>query len=222
MSARTSADDALERFNTHAAAVKYAASLGGTATHRREVRCILSAFAGLPRGASVLDLPCGTGRLLGALAGASYRITEADSSPYMVSLARAQAMEEGIDLPETAFAVASVFETGFPDRAFDAVVCNRLLHHFREPDVRRRALRELARVTRGPIVASFFTSRSLDAMLFRVRQIVRGKPAADRIPISPRVLEQDACATGLRVRRWMATRPGISKQCYAVLEKVEA
>jgi hypothetical protein len=37
------------------------------------------------------------------------------------------------------------------------------------------------------------------------------------VPIRPRALEDDARAVGLRVDRWLATRPGISKQCYAVL-----
>ena len=34
-------------------------------------------------------------------------------------------------------------------------MCNRLLHHFAEPDVRIGVLRELARVSRGPVIVSF-------------------------------------------------------------------
>lgn len=219
--AKTSAEETIERFDSAQAAAKYAASLGGTATHRREMRCILQALAPVPSGASVLDLPCGTGRLLPELAAKGYRVVEADSSPHMVEQARAFAGRSGLPVTADGFVVASVFEMPWPDAAFDAVVCNRLFHHFREPDVRRRAMKELKRVckTGGPIVASFFCTSSFDGVMFHVKQALKSKKAVDRIPIPRAAFEADAHATGLRVAKWMSIRPGVSKQCYAVLER---
>ena len=115
--------------------------------------------------------------------------------------------------------VASVFELPFDENQFDGIVCNRLFHHFREPQVRRKALRELNRVSRGPIVASLFCNASWDAVVFHVKDALRRKKAIDRIPISRRVFEADIDAAGMRTRRWMSIRPGLSKQWYAVMEK---
>ena len=215
----TSAEETVARFDTADAAAKYARSLVGTATHARELRSIASALETVPRGGSVLDLPCGTGRLLPALLSWGFRVTEADSSPHMVNRARELAKNLTLHIEDNAFVVTSVFETGFPDASFDAIVSNRLFHHFREADVRRSALRELRRISRGPIVASFFSSKSIDALIFRSRNILRGRKPSDRIPIAPGVFEEDARAVGLRVDRWIAPRPWISKQCYAVLVK---
>ena len=180
---RTSADQAKERFDTAEAAAKYAKSLGGTATHRREIKCILSSLSHLPRGATVLDLPCGTGRLLPELAARGFEVTEADSSSHMVELARQYAGQCGLQMPPERFAVANVLKTPFGDGQFDAVVCNRLFHHFSEPQVRRDALRELKRISRSTIVASFFCNLSFDGMVFHIKQSMKRKKADDRIPI---------------------------------------
>lgn len=220
-SARTSAEETLDRFNTSDAAAKYARSLGGTATHRREVRSILRALAGLPQGARVLDLPCGTGRLLPALVARGLQVVEADSSPHMVASTREYARSSGIELPEDRFLVASVFDIRFPNDSFDAVVCNRLFHHFRERDVRRRALAELSRVSRGPIVASFFSSATVDGVIHRLRYALRGREPTDRIPIPPVEFADDVRAAGLRVVRWIAPRRWVAKQLYAVLARTE-
>lgn len=215
---RTSAEETVERFGTSAAAAKYATSLGGTSTHRRETRAILSCLKELARHASVVDLPCGTGRLLPELAAAGYRVTEVDSSPHMVALARQTALQSGLRMSDDQFAVASIFATGFAPRSFDAVVCNRLLHHFRESAVRVNAIRELARISKGPIVASFFCNWAIDSAVFHLKQRIRKRSATDRIPIWPWVLAEDIRAAGLESVRWVATRPGISKQWYVVMK----
>lgn len=219
-SSETSAGETLQRFGSPGAAARYAAaSLPTTPRGLREERAILAALeaAGVAPGASLLDLPCGAGRLLRLLVARGLQVTAADASPHMLERAKLHAAEEGLALGDDAFHVADVLETGFADGQFDAVVCNRLFHHFREPEVRRRALAELLRICRGPIIASFFSSRSLDAWVHRLRQGLRRRPATDRIAIAPAVFEADARAVGLRVSRWVAPRPGISRQCYAVL-----
>jgi hypothetical protein len=137
----------------------------------------------------------------------------------MVELARRFAIQSGISLSDERFVVASVFDTGFADNEFNAVVCNRLLHHFREPEVRRTALRELSRICHGPIVVSFFCNWAFDATVFHTKQLLRRRKATDRIPIWPGEFAKDARVAGLEVRRWIATRPGISKQWYAVLQR---
>ncbi len=212
-----SAESARERFGTPAAAERYARSLVGTRKDRRERSCIARCLAGVPGGSRVLDMPCGTGRLLPFLCGLGYRVCGADSSEHMVARARRFAADRG--LKDVELRVASVFDTPYADGAFDAVVCNRLLHHFAEPETRRRALRELKRVSRGPIVVSFFRNRNLGALKFRVKWLLRGRRPVDRIPISLRAFRADVEAAGLVVRKAMCVRPLISQQCYALLSR---
>lgn len=209
-----------DRFDTNDAANKYASSLTGTKTDQREQRCLadLLAWTDLPAGATLLDLPCGTGRLLPFLTGLGYRVTEADSSPHMVELARRFAFENNLSASPGRFLVQNAFATDFGENAFDVVVCNRLLHHFPRPEDRRAILHELARISAGWVIVSFFNLRTLDAMTFWTKQMVveRERPT-DRVPISPRTLVRDAREAGLVVERILSTRPGVSKQCYAVM-----
>jgi len=150
-----------------------------------------------------------------------FRVTEADSSPHMVELARAHAEAQGLG-QGTEFRVADAFATGFPDGAFDAILSNRLFHHFSEAAVRRRCLSELSRICRGPIVVSFFCTASLDAVMFRFRHWLSRRTPSDRIPIPLDRFGADARACGLRVVRILPTRGGVSKQWYGVLERAEA
>jgi len=211
--------EVVEYFGTAAAADKYAGELWGTATHRRESRCVREGLAELPRGARVLDLPCGAGRLLPLLGEMGFAVMAADSSPHMVGKAK----EIAVSMPAAAttidFVVTDVFKTSFADDEFDGVVCNRLLHHFREPEIRQAALAELGRLTKGPIVVSFFCNRALDSALFHVRNFVLRHTPTDRIPISLGRMREDVKHAGLRIERVLPARFGLSKQFYLVLKR---
>lgn len=217
--ARTSADEARERFDSAPAAAKYARGLNDTPSHIREVRCLCRALRRVPKGARVLDLPCGTGRLLPTLAQLGYEVTAADSSPHMLKEARAYAAKQGVSIPSDRYIVANALATGLSADAFDATVCNRLFHHFHEPQVRQDALRELRRITRGPIIVSFFNARTFLGQVSRFRNRLRRRPQTDRLPIMPGTFAHDAQLAGLVIDDWFSTRPGISKQCYAVLRR---
>ncbi len=85
------------------------------------------------------------------------------------------------DVPDPEFAVRDVMHTGYPDRQFDAVVCNRLFHHFRESEVRIRALTELRRISRGPVIVSFFNAFAIGAVRFHLKHALRRT-----VPLRPR------------------------------------
>jgi SAM-dependent methyltransferase len=201
------------RFDSHESSLKYAGALDDTPTHRRELRCIQSLLAGVPAGARVLDLPCGAGRLLPFLVASGYRVYAADSSIHMIDRARELAQDRGL-AATVEFGVEDVLNTSFGDDTFDAVICNRLFHHFFESSVRIAALRELARISRGPIVMSFFCSRSVSSAAFLLRNRLRQEPATDRVPISFRTMSADIAAAGLTVERRLATKPLLGKQWY--------
>jgi len=110
-------------------------------------------------GEVVLDVACGPGtvtRLAAARVGASGRVTGADISPAMLSIAMSKPAVEGgtIDYVETPAAPLAV-ESG----EFDVVVCQQGLQFF--PD-RHAALREMHRALRPGGRVGIATWRSID------------------------------------------------------------
>jgi SAM-dependent methyltransferase len=212
MTAPDSAARAKERFDVENVAAKYPSAYGEGHRDRCERRALERALDAIPRGASVLDIPCGTGRLTGILLARGYRVTGADTSPAMVS--RAAALHAG---EPVAFEVRDALKTGYEDGRFDAVVCNRLFHHFLEEATRRAALAELRRISKGALVVSFFNLVSLGAWSRRIRYAVRGRTITDRVAILPSTLARDCDATGLRLERVFVARPLLSQNTYAVI-----
>jgi SAM-dependent methyltransferase len=212
-----SAQRAIDEYESHEAAARYDGVHRGRARHRREERAIRRALRDVPAGASVLDLPCGTGRMFPVLHALSYRVTAADASAAMVAFARDAGAQAGWT-PAGGVHVASVFDTGFRDDAFDAVLCNRLFHHFAEPEARRAGLAELRRICSGTLVVSFFCALSLDAWRTRRRRS-RGKRRSGREAISFGSFRADAEASGLEIIRVHRTLPGISQQWYCVAQR---
>lgn len=211
-----SASRARDRFDTTQVAGKYPTAYTDSHRDRCEKRALERALDAIPRGASVLDLPCGTGRLTGILLDRGYRVTGADSSPAMV--ARAQGLWS-TTAPQVRFEVRDALNTTYADGAFDGVVCNRLFHHFLEPGVRRAALAELKRVTKGAIVVSFFNLNSLGAWSRKIRYALQGREIKDRIAISPATFRADCEAVGLTLKEVVLARPLLAQQCYAVITR---
>lgn len=92
-----------------------------------------------PRGAHLLDLGCGTGRLGEALIGAGFRVTGADRSIGML----AQARRRGL-----AAACASAEALPWADGTFDGAISVAVMHHLAAPALVRGAVVEMIRVTR--------------------------------------------------------------------------
>ncbi|MHC1769436.1 MAG: lipopolysaccharide kinase InaA family protein [Verrucomicrobiia bacterium] len=210
------------RFDRSAAASLYATRHGGNARDCREQKCIERALEGVPRSARVLDLPSGTGRLLPMLHRRGYRIVEADYSPHMLDQARLLWKEYLSSTPaagsaEIAFEVQDVMKTTYAGQWFDATICSRLFHHFSESSTRIAALKELRRITRGPIVLSFFNADTIDARFKRLVNALRGRPLKARIPIPLAVFAEDVKAAGLRIDAKFPTRGSISPQTYVRL-----
>jgi ubiquinone/menaquinone biosynthesis C-methylase UbiE len=213
----SSADATVARFSTKRDAAKYSRAQIDTPMHRREARCIRAALAGLPRGSHVLDLPSGTGRMFSMLLDMGFRVTGADASAQMIDRARETIVRDGLPGDRIDLKVLDARKTDLPDDAFDAVICNRLLHHIREPEQRRAILRELSRICRGPMVVSFFSKLAIDSLSSWVKYKFRGTKPIDRVPIWPSAFAEDVRSIGGTVERFVPVRPLISKQCYAVI-----
>jgi ubiquinone/menaquinone biosynthesis C-methylase UbiE len=185
-----------------------------------EKRCILKAFRYIPTGAHVLDLPCGTGRLTRLLLKAGYKVTAADINIQMLKVAQNNYQEYRLDSSilsrDIDFKIADIRDTGFKDNEFDAVVCHRLFHHFYEAATRKKAMAELRRISRGPVLVSFFNSFSISALIRKARNFIKGSVVTDRVPIKMRLFFAELKSQGLQPVEAIPARWGISPMWYVV------
>lgn len=164
------------------------ASGSGAGTDRRERAALAALLAeAFRRGLAVdgpwLDAPSGAGRMSGALPGL---VVQADRDAAMVVAAG----------PGRPRACASVHALPFRDDAFAGVLCHRLLQHIPGGAERRAILAELARVSRGIVVVSFFDALSLQS-LRRVLRRWTGKNRSGRSAVRRGVFLAECRAAGL-------------------------
>src|SRR5207302_4276613 len=119
----------------------------------------LAAHAGLPLGATVLDIGCGMGAHSVRLAQRGYNVVAADFSPDRVAAAKSyvqtQGMEKQVQVKEEDLQAG----LSFSSERFDGVLCWGVLMHIHNNE---RAMSELVRETRekGIIIlteANFFS-----------------------------------------------------------------
>jgi SAM-dependent methyltransferase len=187
----------------------------------REMACIESALTGLPANSRVLDLPCGSGRLEVMLLERGYTVVAADYAHAMIEAAQAYHANLLESDPEKsarlAFQREDILNTTFEDNSFDAIICNRLLHHYPEAALRQQVLTELKRISKDRIIVSFFSNFALSALKFHASNTLSGTTPDDRIPIWYKTFEQDIQRAGLRISGVYPVRRGISPQTYLKL-----
>jgi SAM-dependent methyltransferase len=133
--------DAVDRA---AATDTFAGYLDGVADRLGVVKARLHDLLGAGPGGTVLDVGCGTGVDVLALArrvGPGGRVVGVDNSQALVDAAVEHAAGTGLPVE---FRCGDAHELPFPDGAFDAVRCERVMMHLADPE---RAVRELLRVT---------------------------------------------------------------------------
>ncbi len=151
---------------------------------------VLAEFLGDVSGRRILDMATGTGRAALALAKRGGIVTGVDASKEMLKVARARAAGAGLSIE---FAEGDAHALTFPDRAFDAVVCLRMLMHV--PDW-RAALSELCRVTDRRLVFDYpaiASAAALHMMWRRTARTMGRQVEAYRVFRSREVARELAC-----------------------------
>lgn len=164
----------LQNYNSTRGAEAYKADyrnkLHRKLSDRRERALLVRYFDAIGAVDSILDLPCGHGRLSDFLKGRCRRLIEADWSFTMVGLNRNDHGEQ-----DRRYFRASALQIPLADRSVDVVVSFRLSHHLETQALREQHLGELFRVARKAVIVTWFSATSLKNLLRELRVRFAGK-----------------------------------------------
>lgn len=137
-------------------------SLAGRLAHQGEADALAkSADRYFTHPGRILDLPCGTGRLLPVLRTRGHRILGGDISEEMLGIARRRYAGD----EQVSFARVDAENIAYPDNHFDYLTSFRLMCHLPE-DVRLRVAREMIRVTRKRLIINYHVTTPAPLYLF--------------------------------------------------------
>lgn len=162
----------------------------GRFRRRREAAALREIVGMLPRGISILDCPCGTGRWWQLLETRASRLVAVDISPAMLesAAARAETMRTPVELLR-----GDAERLPIEDGAVDYGFSHALTKHLPVP-VQYEVLRELARVSRRGVVCSFGILGHLTYEVWRRQRL------SESYPVLPEELGWMAKEAGLTIR----------------------
>jgi ubiquinone/menaquinone biosynthesis C-methylase UbiE len=164
---------------------------------------------------SMLDLPCGTGRITELLLELGTHVTAGDISAEMMEVARARL---GDRYPHLQLRRLDLDRLDLPDRSFDLVTCVRLFHHLDSPS-RRRVLSELARASRRYVLVNV----SLSTFFYRLRRRLKRLlgQGVSRESSTPQNILEEARAAGLVLRDSAFAARWLSEDLVLLLERAD-
>ena len=160
--------------------------------HEQEMAMLAKAFAKTKDVKTVLDAPCGVGRASIWLAQQGHTVTGIDLGEAALVLAAELAQKAGVSAQ---FESQDIFALSYGDKAFDATLCFRLLHHFESEALQARLIAEICRVSDRYVVISRISPSSFTSLRRRLRRRLNGK-AIKQYPVSAAQLDAEFAKQG--------------------------
>lgn len=190
-------------------------SLAGRVFNRQEQRIILDSFADLPPETTILDLPCGTGRLARALLEAGYAVVGADISAEMLEVAK-ERLQEYQDRFSTQ--VMDAFNLTDQEQKYQATLCARVLMHF-PLETQIAFMQGVARISGKRVVINHSLNSPYQRLRRRIKKLL-GHQESAAYPITNDEIKRLLAESGfVEVRRTRINRL-ISEAVYIVAEKI--
>ncbi len=192
-------------------------SLAGRVYNEREQQAIselLDLASAQQQVKSVLDLPCGTGRISELLVKRGHEVTCADISNEMLDVARERLSAYSPGASD--YAIMDIYNIDRPDNSFDCVTCIRLFQHLTS-DERARALTELGRVSRRYVIVNVMYTSFYYGILRALRKALNRY--APRYTSSKGEIQRETAAASLRVVKSIFPQPGYQGNLVLLLEK---
>ncbi len=132
---------------------------------RREYQILQRLLGQQKHCATMLEIPCGGGRISPKLVKATDLLIQADVGLGQILYGMTK---ERLKIPQI-WMTASAFRIPLQDSSLDAAICIRLSHHLPTSKQREDLLTELLRVARRYVVMTFFDYHSIKNSLRRLR-----------------------------------------------------
>lgn len=143
---------------------------------------------------SVIDIPCGTGRLFPLFIDNRLSFTGADISREMMEVSRNRFGSSGLLKGMVRCDAESL---PFRDRSFDSVVSIRFMFHVPK-EVRHNILKEMARITKGWLIIDYRHRYTVKYCIRKsLSQIGLGKPPSYRFSVSDLQSELNSAGIGI-------------------------
>lgn len=191
------------RFNNRASAKRYPSKF--RCKHFRdflEKKAIRASLKHVTKKSHILDIPCGTGRLIKILEDAELNVSAADLSIEMLNRAKLNyqnSKNAKTDDCDVQFFHEDIINTKFKDCEFDNLICHRLFHHLVDRETRIKAINEVKRISKDTIIISFLSSGTLSAYWKNIKNLMRRKKSIDRIRFSLCTFQEELESSSLEV-----------------------
>lgn len=187
-----------------------------THKHDGEMKLLDRAFKLIPKTHTVMDLPCGGGRVFLRLASQGYKVKAGDLSDAMIAIAQQNADKAGLGITVEKADVENLTQA---DKSIDTMVCFRLFQHFPTPAIRQRAVSELCRVSKQYVVLSYFSPFSWTQAKLILREKLGGRKLR-KFPTSLNEVEGYFNKAGFRLVKDFGQLPYVKSLHLAVFERI--
>ena len=187
-------------------------SVKGRFTDIREKFLIMRAIDFANIKGPVLDIPCGTGRIMQLLLERGYHVTGADISDAMMRHARERTKQYA---SRVQFKKGNIEDLEFDDNSFEAIIAIRFLHHV-PARLHTEILKEVHRVTRRWVVLTYSNKYTVQNIRRDLISIFTKFP---RYSISPNLFKQEVKEAQFKIVKYMPLMPIFSESVVVLLEK---
>jgi len=188
----------------------------GRYVDKQEKKIVKELVLSVEEAATVLDIPCGTGRFFEVLRATGRMLVGADVSKSMLSVA-GQRFSSYLEQERPSLVVCVIEHLPFRDEVFRCVTSVRLHGHL-PPAAKKLAIDEMNRVSNGFIVLSFYNLLSVMGILDKVTSIISNRPN-ESFPETPSSIKRNFWARGAKVKSFRAILPFISVTSFVLAEK---
>lgn len=189
-------------------------SLSGRIFNFLEKRAISKCFSNLSRGSTIVDIPCGTGRLAETLLHFGYTVHGMDISAEMLEVAKRRLEDADVRFRIEVADAKHVMEN---HPTSDGALCARFLMHFPLPE-QIMFLKGVVALSKSVVVINHCLDSPHQRLRRRLKKMLGHRPSA-RFPVTNRDMATLLRKAGLHeTKRYRLWSP-ISEAVYIVAEK---
>ena len=164
---------------------------------------------------NAIDIPCGTGRIIPLLFSKNIQVTGSDLSLEMMQVAKGKVSNASLS---NGFVRCDAERLPFADASFDSIFSIRFLFHL-PTDVRRRALKEMARISRRWVIVDYRHKYTIKYRLNRLKGKL-GLSNKQYNRVSTQDITEDFEKAGLQLVKIFPTFPVFSDKWVILAQKI--